>query len=157
MAVASKSAGSTHKRKNISKSKGQTVALLRNSRSTPLWLLRLCHLQHRFSAIAWLLVATTLGVYSWTVYSQLKWSQAYGRLESLQLYERQLMSTNEAIKNKLALQAQQPDSGLVPPHPTAAIVLQPASGNPERTPNSMPLTSTPTAQSKQLTTIPLSY
>lgn len=156
MPVASKSKVPTHKPPTTSKAKGQTVKFPQRSRSLPLWLIRLCYLQHRFSVFTWLLVATMLSVYGWSVYSQYRWNQAYHRLETLQLYERQLMSTNEKLKHNLALQAQQPEMGLVPPLPEEAIVLQPAS---DRLPvnKSIQLTSKPPAQNHKLMKIPLGY
>lgn len=153
MAIASKQ-NRTHKRKNTLQS-GQNVQMLGNSRHTPLWLKLLCHLQQRFSTIAWLLVAIVLIVYGWSVYSQKKWSQDYGRLKSLQIYEQQLTRTNEVLKNQLANQAQQPEMGLVPPDPAAAIILQPTDRVTQGTPNSVqPGTNT---HSKKLTNIPLGY
>lgn len=154
MAITSKS-NRTHKRKNTSPS-GQNVQMLGNLRHTPLWLKLLSHLQQRFSAIAWLLVAIVLIIYGWSVYSQKKWNQDYGRLKSLQIYEQQLTRANEVLKNQLANQAQQPDMGLVPPDPAAAIVLQPIDKVPQRTPNSLPPTA-PNSHRKQLTNIPVGY
>lgn len=154
MAIASKP-NRTHKRKNISSS-GQNVRMLGNSRHTPLWLKLLCHLQQRFSAIAWLLVAIVLIIYGWSVYSQKKWSQDYGRLKSLQVYEQQLTRANEVLKNQLANQAQQPDMELVPPDPAAAIVLPLTDKVPQRPPNSWQPTA-PNTHSRKLTNIPLGY
>ena len=98
-----------------------------------------------------------LSVYGWTVYSQQKWSQAYSKLENLQLYERQLMRTNEVIKDNLAQQAGHPDMGLVPPNPATAIVLQPATGNPMRANKSIRLATATSAQNNQSTSLPLGY
>jgi hypothetical protein len=154
MAIASKP-NRTYKRKNTPQSE-QNVRTLRNSRHTPLWLKLLCHLQQRFSAIAWLLVAIVLIVYGWSVYSEKKWSQDYGRLKSLQIYEQQLTRANEVLKNQLANQAQQLDMGLVPPDSAAAIVLQPTDRVPKHTPNSLQPTK-PYTHSKKLTNIPLGY
>jgi hypothetical protein len=103
------------------------------------------------------LVTATLTIYGWSIYSQQRWSQAYSRLETLQLRERQLMSTNEMLKDKLALQAQQVDMGLVPPNPEEAIVLQPASNRPTRATKSILNSTKPSGQTNQLTSIPLGY
>lgn len=157
MPVAPKSKVNTHKPPTTSKAKGQTVKFPQRSRSLPLWLIRLCYLQHRFSAFTWLLVATMLSVYGWSVYSQYRWNQAYRKLETLQLYERQLMSNNERLKQDLALQAQQPEMGLVPPLPEEAIVLQPASDRPVPANKSIQLTSESPDRNHRLIKIPLGY
>ena len=156
MGAASKSTVPTHRPPITSKTKSQTVKFQARSRF-PLWLIRLCYLQHRFSAFTWLLVVTMLTVYGWTVYFQHRWNQAYNTLETLQQNERQLMSTNERLKDKLALQAQQPEMGLVPPLPEEAIVLQPADESSVPTKNSIELTSKLSAQNHKLTNIPLGY
>ena len=157
MGAASKSTVPTHRPPITSTTKSQTVKFQARSRSFPLWLIRLCYLQHRFSAFTWLLVVTMLTVYGWTVYFQHRWNQAYKTLETLQQNERQLMSTNERLKDKLALQAQQPEMGLVPPLPEEAIVLQPADESSVAAKNSIELTSKLSAQNHKLTKIPLGY
>jgi hypothetical protein len=67
------------------------------------------------------------------------------------------MSTNEMLKDKLALQAQQVDMGLVPPNPEEAIVLQPASNRPTRATKSILNPTKPSGQTNQLTSLPLGY
>lgn len=156
MGVASKSTVPTQRPPTTSTAKSQTVKFQARSQS-PLWLIRLCYLQHRFSAFTWLLVVTMLTVYGWTVYFQHRWNQAYNTLETLQQNERQLMSTNERLKDKLALQAQQPEMGFVPPLPEEAIVLQPAAQSSVPAKNSIELTSKLSAQNHKLTKVPLGY
>lgn len=156
MAVASKSPVSSHK-PITSKAKGQTVQFLEKPRSSPLWLLRLCHLQQPVCVVRWSLMITMLIVYGSIAYSQQKWNQAYSKLENLQLYERQLMRNNEVLKDKLALQAQQSDMGLVAPNPAEAIVLQPVTGNSVRANKSIHLTTNPSAQNNQSASLPLGY
>ncbi|MEH2413247.1 hypothetical protein [Nostoc sp.] len=124
-----------------------------NSGATPLWLLRL-YTFHRYSTIlAFLLVASTLAVYGWTVYSQELWSQSYRRLQSLQRHERLLMTTNATLTNKMAQEAEQPTAGLVSPNPQGMIFLPPASHS------SKPASSntTPNSQTQQQTLSPLGY
>lgn len=157
MGFASKSTVPTRKPPITSKTKSQTVKFQARSQSSPLWLIRLCYLQHRFSAFTWLLVVTMLTVYGWTEHFQHRWNQAYNTLETLLQNERQLMSTNERLRNKLALQAQQPEMGLVPPLPEEAIVLQPATESSVSANNSIELTSKLSAQNHKLTKIPLGY
>jgi hypothetical protein len=103
-----------------------------------------------------LLVATMLSVYSWTVYSQKMWSQAYRKLEILQRHERQLTTTSEVLKNKIALQAEQPVTNLVPPNPAVAIFLQPAPQRPNHAADSI-LPIKAAAKTKQPNHIPLGY
>ncbi len=141
-----------HNSSNPSQFRGQ-IPSLPKSRSVPVWLLRLCYLQKGTSKIALLLAAAMLAVYSWTAYSQQKWSQAYRKLETLQLHERQLMTSSEVLKNQMAQQAQQPSTGLVPANPAEAIVLQLAPQRPSHAAEPIP-TST---QTDKATPIPLGY
>jgi hypothetical protein len=102
---------------------------------TPLWLLHLCKVQRYSAVVTFLLVTATLFVYGWTVYSQQRWSQAYRQLQHLQLQERQLTTTNEMLKNQMALQAGKPGTSLVSPSPSTAIFLQtPTEGHSPQTP-----------------------
>ncbi len=95
--------------------------------SMPLWLLRLLDLNRQSSILAFLVVAATLIVYGWTVYSQELWSQSYRRLQSLQRQERQLITTNAALTSKMADDAELPAAGLLPPSTVGTIFLSPAS------------------------------
>jgi hypothetical protein len=105
--------------------------------TTPLWLLRL-HSTHRNSSIlAFVLVTITLVVYGWTVYSQQIWGQSYRRLQNLQRHERQLMTTTEVLKNKMAQEAEKEPSQLVSPTPSRMIFLSPAPVTPNPEPNSI--------------------
>jgi hypothetical protein len=80
--------------------------------------------------IAFILVTATLIVYGSTVYTQQLWSKEYRKLKTLQRNEREMIATNEGLKNQLALQADQPGSGLVSPTPDSTIFLQPAPQRP---------------------------
>ncbi|MBX9259227.1 hypothetical protein H1Q63_35800 [Desmonostoc muscorum CCALA 125] len=105
------------------------LPMMPGSGATPLWLLRL-YTFHRYSSVlAFLLVAATLAVYGWTVYSQELWSQSYRRLQNLQRHERLLTTTNATLTNKMAQEAEQPTTGLVSPTPEGMIFLPPASSN----------------------------
>ncbi|MEH1935096.1 MAG: hypothetical protein V7L14_15650 [Nostoc sp.] len=127
-----------------------------NSGATPLWLLRL-YTFHRYSTVlAFLLVASTLAVYGWTVYSQELWSQSYRRLQSLQRHERLLMTTNATLTNKMAQEAEQPTTGLVSPTPQGMIFLPPASYSPKPA-SSNTTNTTPNSQTQQQTLSPLGY
>ncbi len=111
------------------KSQGQ-IPVMSPQNSPPFWLLRLCKVQRYSSVTTFLLVTATLFVYGWTVYSQQRWSQAYRQLQHLQLQERQLTTTNEMLKNQMAVQAGRPGTSLVSPSPSTAIFLQtPSNGH----------------------------
>lgn len=116
---------------------GQKVEKLKLSQpAQPLWLSSLLFLQRSSDIITFFLVAATLTIYSWTVYTQQQWSQEYGKLQKLQRDERQLTTTNAVIKDQLAQQAEKPGTGLVPPTQANTIFLQPAPQRPfHPTPN----------------------
>jgi hypothetical protein len=107
----------------------ERVPVMPNSESPPLWLLRLHTIHRNSSIVAFLLVAATLVVYGWTVYSQELWSQAYHKLQNLQRQDRQLTTTNEVLQNKMAVEGEKPSTGLVAPTPARAIFINPASHN----------------------------
>ncbi|HEY9708499.1 MAG TPA: hypothetical protein V6D48_09880, partial [Oculatellaceae cyanobacterium] len=65
--------------------------------------------------VKFLLVTTTLTIYSWTVYTQQQWTRDYRKLGNLQRQERQLTTANEVMNNQIAQQAEKPATGLVPP------------------------------------------
>ncbi len=101
------------------------------SRPVPLWFLHLTYWQRRFGIATYLLIAAMLAAYSSTVYFQQRWNQQLRKLENLQRHERQLTTTNEVLKNQLASEAEQPSTGLMPPNPADAIILNasPAKGD----------------------------
>ncbi|WP_375515657.1 hypothetical protein [uncultured Nostoc sp.] len=119
-----------------------------NSGAAPLWLLRLYTFQRYSTVLAFLLVASTLAVYGWTVYSQDLWSKSYRRLQNLQRHERLLTTTNATLTNKIAEEAEQPTAGLVSPTPQGMIFLSPASRSPK--PASSNTTSKPETQQQTL-------
>lgn len=119
----------------------------------PVWLLRFYSV-HRYSSVfAFLLVAATLVVYGWTVYSQEVWSRGYRQLQNLQRHERQLTTTNAALTNKMAEEAEQPTAGLALPTPSRTIFLPPASHNL----NSPATQTTPNQETQQPISSPLGY
>lgn len=142
---------------NHLKASGKTVPIQLRSRSTPMWLLRLYTLQRPSSIVMFLLMATMLSVYSWTVYSQKMWINSYHKLDILQRDERQLTTTSEVLKNKMALQAEQPITNLVKPNPVLAIFLQPAPQRPDRVASPELPPTKPSTKTEQPTPIPLGY
>lgn len=125
-----------------------TVRSLPNPRSIPKWLRMLVLAQRGSSIVTFTLVGLTLLVYGWTVYSQELWGRQYRQLEALQRQERQLTATNEALKQNLAQQAEQPDSQLAPPNPSSIIFMPPASPRPTTAP--APTSATPLAPNRPL-------
>ncbi|ARV59825.1 hypothetical protein BZZ01_15375 [Nostocales cyanobacterium HT-58-2] len=122
----------------LNKQKASTVPVMPSAESIPAWLLRLYTLHRHSSVVAFALVAIMLVVYGWTVYSQQLWSQAYRKLQNLQRYERQLMTTNEVLKNKMAQEAERPPAKLVSPTPSGMIFLNPAPVESNAVPNTKP-------------------
>ncbi|PSB23567.1 hypothetical protein [Stenomitos frigidus] len=116
--------------KAVAPTAGTAVRRLPSSRSLPLWLRLLIQAQRGSLVIAFILVTATLIVYGSTVYTQQLWSKEYRKLKTLQRNEREMIATNEGLKNQLALQADQPGSGLVPQTPDNTIFLQPAPQRP---------------------------
>jgi len=112
----------------------------------------LCTLQSRFSGVTFLLVTAMLTVYGWTVYSQNIWNQAYQKARILQRHERQLTTTNEVLKNQMALQAEQPAT-LVRQSCQVVIFLKPA---PQRSDHAAPVPpATASCPDRKPTPIPL--
>ncbi|WP_414622547.1 hypothetical protein [Calothrix sp. CCY 0018] len=101
-----------------------SIPVMPDGSKVPLWLMRWNSLHRHSAAIAFLLVCATLVVYGWTVYSQHLWSRSYKKLQYLQRDERQLTKHDEALKNKMAQEAEKPHSGLVSPTPANTIFLQ---------------------------------
>ncbi|NEQ21691.1 MAG: hypothetical protein F6K28_21245 [Microcoleus sp. SIO2G3] len=135
-----------------SRSTGKKVEKLKTSRQqTPIWLSSLLFLQRSSDLVTFILVGTTLTIYSWTVYTQQQWTKEYRKLETLQRHERQLTTTNAVIQDQLAQQAENPATGLVTPTPGNTIFLPPA---PQRQAQTAP---TPTTEPESKATTPLGY
>ncbi|MHC5615599.1 MAG: hypothetical protein ACYTXA_32670 [Nostoc sp.] len=138
---------------NLNQQSSENLPTMPNSAAAPLWLLRLYSFHNYSTILAFLLVASTLAVYGWTVYSQQLWSQSYRRLQGLQRHEQLLMTTNATLTNKMAQEAEQPTAGLVSPTPQGMIFLPPASHS------SKPASSntTPNSETQQQRLSPLGY
>lgn len=118
----------------------QSVPISFKTQKPPIWFKRLSKLQRRFGAATFVLIGGMLLVYGATVYAQQKWSQEYRKLENLQRHERQLINTNESLKNQMATEAEIPAYGLIPPNPATAVVLQPVNQNTSTPPRMKPAT-----------------
>jgi hypothetical protein len=116
----------------------QEIPVMSSAMATmPVWLLRFCSLQRYTSVLSFLLVVATLIAYGYTVYSQQLWSKSYRRLQELQRNERQLTITNNALKSKIASEAENKSTGLVSPSPASQIFLPAAR---DSKPNNVPTT-----------------
>ena len=132
-----------------------SLPVMPNYGSGPFWLLRL-YTSHRYSSVVtFFLVAATLFVYGWIVYSQQLWSQEYNRLQNLKLYERQLTTTNATLKNKMAEEAEEEGTGLVSPTPARTIFLPAAS--PSSSSDATPPGTALNMEKPQNTPLPLGY
>lgn len=103
----------------------KVTQLPRRSQSLPLALQFMLLVQKSSTLLTFGLVTITLGVYGWTVYAPTLWSKEFSKLKTLQRDERQLISTNETLKHKMAKQAEQPGSGLTQPNPSQSLFLSP--------------------------------
>lgn len=92
----------------------------------PTGLRSLLLLKRSVSVFLFLSLAATVTVYSRKEYVEGEWSKSYGELEALLRDERELIATNEALKNQLATEAEKPETGLVPITPKTTIFLDPA-------------------------------
>lgn len=119
-------------------SPGKEIPVMYNAAATmPSWLLRLCSLQRYTSVLSFLLVVSTLIAYGYTVYSQQLWSKSYRKLQDLQRTERQLTITNNALKTKIAAEAENKSAGLTSPSPASQIFLPAAPDSKPDTPSSV--------------------
>ncbi|MGB3641378.1 MAG: hypothetical protein WBA39_27945 [Rivularia sp. (in: cyanobacteria)] len=110
--------------KNSTNRDRKAIPVMPDGSKVPVWLMRWNRLHRHSAVITFLLVSTTLVVYGWTVYSQHLWSSSYKKLQDLQRDERQLTKHDEALKNKMAQEAEKPHSGLVSPTPANTIFLE---------------------------------
>ncbi|HYW21405.1 MAG TPA: hypothetical protein VE956_19315 [Nodularia sp. (in: cyanobacteria)] len=149
-----KSQSNTITQKNQKSGEG-SLPVMSTSGAAPFWLLRLYTSQRYSSVLTFLLVTATLFLYGWTVYSQELWSQGYNRLQNLQLYERQLTTTNATLKNKMAEEAEQEAAGLVSPTPARTIFLPTASPSNHSDPTR--LSTQPNLETQQNSASPLGY
>ena len=72
------------------------------------------------------LIAVTGIVYAQTNNTPKQWTQEYRKLRSLESDERNLIATDESIKNQIAVQAEKKETGLVNPVPTSVVFLSPS-------------------------------
>lgn len=94
-------------------------------KSIPFWLTILLLTKNVSSLICYVTVGLALTMYGMTVYAPQQWTQKYNQLRELQKKERQFTFSDEVIKHQLALDANQPNSGLVNPDPTQPPIFLP--------------------------------
>ncbi|GAC1472340.1 MAG: hypothetical protein NVS2B14_18100 [Chamaesiphon sp.] len=116
------------------------VTKLPATRLAPVWLRELLVAQRGSDQLTFCLAAVMLTIYGWTVYTQQLWSKQYRQLDNLQRQERQLTATNEILKNQLAQEAENPQTGLVPPTPSNTLFLKraPQRGTSKLTASALP-------------------
>jgi hypothetical protein len=114
---------------DINKQLNTSIHKMNDTSIMPVWLLRMYILNRYSSILVFLLVAATLIVYGWTVYSQELWSDSYRKLQSLQRHERQLNTANATLTSKMAQEAEKPGTELVSPTSEGTIFLPATSNN----------------------------
>lgn len=151
-------------RRNVGNNQGnqresaQNIAKIEQfpSPKQPLWLQGLMSLHFISSCTTFVLISAALGLYGWTVYTQQSWGKSYHYLETLQRNERQLTTTNETIKNDLAIQAENPEMGLVNPDPNTTIFLKPTPDE-LKSPDLLPSEENNLGEINTPTNVPLGY
>ena len=103
-----------------------TVRRLPSPDASPHWLRSLIRMQQASLVATFTLAGAVLLVYGWTVYAQQLWGKEYQKLEHLRRSERQMTTSGEILKNKIADQASRPGTTLIPQAPDSLIFLKPA-------------------------------
>lgn len=116
----------------------KVVQALPKGQPQPLWLQSLSVLQRLSSVATTLLIGSTLAVYGLTVYGESSWTKEYPKLEQLRRQEQQLRAAQEALKNNIAIDANETTTGLVVPQPGDMIYIEPAPPRPEKSPAPIP-------------------
>ncbi len=106
-----------------SKNRSRRLENLPYSQAYPNWLRTLIMMQRSSEIMMFSLVTVMLTIYGLTVYTQQLWTKEYRKLDHLQRQERQMTAANEVLKNQLAQQAENPETGLVPTDPAKTIFL----------------------------------
>ncbi|MBF2080057.1 MAG: hypothetical protein IGR76_16445 [Synechococcales cyanobacterium T60_A2020_003] len=94
--------------------------------SQPLWLQMLIYAQKGSTVLMVSSVAAMLSVYGWTVHIQDSWGRDYQKLQSLLQQERQLTTSNEALKQQIAKMAEDPSARMALPAPSQMLFVDPA-------------------------------
>ncbi|MEG5061222.1 hypothetical protein QUB60_24235 [Microcoleus sp. A2-C5] len=105
------------------------LKVMPDRQSQPMWLRSLLRMERASSAAVVLILGGALTLYGLTVYGEQRWSQEYQKLETLRRGEQQLSAASEVLKNQLAKEAANPETGLAAQKPADTIFLRPAPEN----------------------------
>ena len=158
MFVAPPSVNSTPSKRSsqrrLQRSRRQVEHLPTQAQRLPMWLQGFLFLQQGSAVVTFCAIAATLGMYAWTVYIPQLWTKEYQNLTKLQSHERQLTIINEASKDNLARQAENPRSGLIQPNSQNPPIVLPAA--PEST-STLPTPLTSNQNKLPIVNHPLAY
>ncbi|MEM1426680.1 MAG: hypothetical protein AAGF75_09030 [Cyanobacteria bacterium P01_H01_bin.130] len=117
------------------------VTTLPGPTPTPQWLGTLKQVYRWSSVTVFGLGVVVAAVYSQTVRLEQDLGKTYSHLQNLQRQERELTLAKEQLKDQIARQAAQPESGLALPQPNDQVFLEPAQTQPPDSPrpNSAPV------------------
>lgn len=108
----------------------------------PLGLKILLFFQRSSTVVTIGLIGITTIVYAQTNYTPQQWTEQYRKLIMLQSAERNLVATDESIKNQIAEEAEKKETGLVNPLPSSVLFLPSPTGLQKLPPNKSQNTST---------------
>ncbi|MBE9223267.1 hypothetical protein IQ215_11220 [Cyanobacterium stanieri LEGE 03274] len=139
--------------KNRPKSVVNPVVLTPQKVTIPFWLKCFNFITHTSTGLS---IATVVGcfvVYAITVSAPKEWTKRYRNLQDLQKRERQLTFNDEVLKNQLAQEAREANSGLVSPD-----LSQPPIFLPKVDVDTLEKEQTPTSSPKKIEPIfPIAY
>ncbi|MGD1936063.1 MAG: hypothetical protein ACFCA4_00685 [Cyanophyceae cyanobacterium] len=126
---------------NAAKSPATRITSIPSPTPDPQWLGTMRQ-AYRWSSVAvFSLGVAVAGVYSQTVRLEQDLGTTYNRLRTLERQERELTVAMEQLKDQIARQAAQPDSGLALPKPTDQLFVAPSpSQSQQPRPNAAPVT-----------------
>lgn len=91
----------------------------------PLWLKFLLLFQRSSGILTVGLIAAAGIVYAQTNNTPKQWTKEYHKLRSLERDERNLIATNESLKNQIALKAEKKETGFVNSVPDSVVFIAP--------------------------------
>ncbi|MEM9772542.1 MAG: hypothetical protein AAF889_13280 [Cyanobacteria bacterium P01_D01_bin.73] len=126
--------------KNGAKSQATKVATIPSPTPEPQWLGTMRQ-AYRWSSVAVFgLGVAVAGIYSQTVRLEQDLGVTYDRLRALERQERELTVAMEQLKDQIARQAAQPDSGLTLPKPADQLFVAPSQSRSQQArPNAVPI------------------
>gem|GEM_PF-4354067 len=133
---------STKKIKSRKRSDIKPVVITPKKVEVPFWLKCFNFVTHTSSGFSIITVIGCFVVYGLTVSAPSEWTKKYGNLQELQKRERQLIFNNEVLKNQLAEEANEANSGLVTPDLSQSPVFLPQT-DVEPLPKEEPVISSP--------------